>query len=336
VTARPETEAELGRRTAQQAAMIELGGRAIEGVDAETLIGEAVDAVVRVLGVESAAVVRSGGGAAGASAAGGMSTIVKEGSARVGTLTVHASSTRTFEPDERDFLQAVANVIGAAVAGEHKQQLCAQVERRLTRLQVIAGEAAHDLKNLLGVVISCGEFAIDAARDQPELRSDLEEIMGAAERAAAVAASLELDAVEVVRLDAVIASGTTGVRGLGETILVVEDEDAVRRLATRLLSESGYDILAAASFDAAASLWEEHRASIDLLLTDVELGERSGVDLADVVWRTAPDLPVLFLSGDAAGETLEGVGERRTAVVAKPLGSDSLLSSVGAVLDGRA
>jgi CheY-like chemotaxis protein len=231
-----------------------------------------------------------------------------------------------------------AGVIGAAVVREREERLRAEVER-LRHLQATVGEAAHDLKNLLGVVLSCAEFAIEAVPDLSELRTDLMEIMHAAERATAVAAALELSATVAASLDPVVTPATHDV-GVpagrpGGSILVVERQEVVRRLTTRILSDSGYEILAAANFEAAATLWEAHRASIDLLLTDVDLGERSGLDLADVVWRTAPDLPVLFLRGDPGHEALAGGGDRRTGVVEKPLGSDSLLRSVGALLEGR-
>jgi len=212
---------------------------------------------------------------------------------------------------------------------------------RLRHLQATARKTAHDLKNLLGVVVSCGEFALEEAPDQPELRADLTEIMRAAERAAALAASLQLDAAELDRLDTspngvrdpIPASDDTG-SALRETILVVEDEEALRRLTTRILSERGYDILTASSFDDATTVWEAHRPTIDLLVTGSNLGTRSGADLADVVWQTAPELPVLFISADSSDIPLVG-GEHPTAVVEQPLGSESLLRSVGAALEGR-
>jgi PAS domain S-box-containing protein len=327
VSARRETGAELSRRTEQQAAVAQLGRRAVAGVDAAALTRDAVDAVVRVLGVGSAEVIAPDAGARPASpAAGGMSATIDVGGARVGTFAVHAPG-RTLSQHESDFVQAVANVVGAALARE-------QVDR-LRQLETNAARTAHDLKNLLGVVLNYGAFAVEAAADQPELRADLTEIVEAAERAAAIAASLELQAAELRAGDPTTAEPQPAPLGLGETILVVEDEEAIRRVTTRILSESGYEILAAASFEAAASVWETHRATIDLVLTDAILGRRSGADLADVVWRTAPELPVLFISGDTTDVPIRRGSEHRTAIVEKPLGSESLLRSVGAALEGR-
>jgi PAS domain S-box-containing protein len=327
VSARRETGAELSRRTEQQAVVAQLGRRAVAGVDAAALTRDAVDAVVRVLGVESAEVVVSDAGAPVAPpVARGTSATIDEGRGRVRTLVIHAPG-RALSQHELDFVQAVANVVGAALARE-------QVDR-LRQLETTAAGTAHDLKNLLGVVLNYGAFAVEAAADQPELRADLTEIVEAAERAAAIAASLELQAAQLGASDPTAAEPEPAPLGLGETILVVEDEEAVRRVTTRILSESGYEILAAASFEAAASVWETHRATIDLVLTDAILGRRSGADLADVVWRTAPELPVLFISGDTTDVPIRRGSEHRTAIVEKPLGSESLLRSVGAALEGR-
>jgi PAS domain S-box-containing protein len=336
VSGRRETSAELARRAEQQAVVAQLGRRAIAGVDAAALTLDAVDAVVRMLGVQSAEVIASGSAAPAASPAAGITTAtIEEGNGCVGTLAVHAPG-RTFSPQESHFVQAVANVVGAAITREREERVRSQVER-LRRLEMSAAGTAHDLKNLLGVVLNYGAFALEAASDQPELRADLTEIVQAAERAAAIAASLELHATELAGGDRAVdePEPEPAPLGLGETILVVEDEEAVRRVTTRILSESGYEILAAASFEAAASMWETHRATIDLLLTDAILGRRSGADLADVVWQTAPELPVLFISGDTTDVPTRRGREHRTAIVEKPLGSESLLRSVGAALEGR-
>jgi CheY-like chemotaxis protein len=307
------------------------------------------------------------------------SATFEEGNGRVGVLVVHAPPGRTFTQDEREFLQAVAHVVGSAIARERAGHLQVQGER-LRRLEAVAASIGHDLNNVLGVVLNYGQFAVEAAADQPELRADVMEIIEAAERAIALAASLMasggagLHGAGVAGLDAVdtdTANGTDSVRaapgepidsgpqspqdgqhvenlngaagrgpaplGLGEKILVVEDEEAVRRVTSRILSESGYEILVAESFEAAATVWEAHRPTIDLLLTDVALGTRSGADLADMLWQTAPELPVLFISGRTGDVALGRGGDRnrRTAVVEKPLGSESLLRSVCAALEGR-
>ena len=83
-----------------------------------------------------------------------------------------------------------------------------------------------------------------------------------------------------------------------ETILVVEDEDSVRRLAIGALQWCGFQIIEAANGVEALALWEQHRPRIQLLLTDVAMpGGMSGVDLAQACRGQDPDLPVLITSG---------------------------------------
>jgi PAS domain S-box-containing protein len=99
---------------------------------------------------------------------------------------------------------------------------------RLRRLQTTTARAAHDLKNLLGIVLNYGAFALEAADDDPELREDLAEIVQAAERAVAITASLELEAVELAGSAGPAAEPEPepALLGHGETILVAEDEES--------------------------------------------------------------------------------------------------------------
>lgn len=82
-----------------------------------------------------------------------------------------------------------------------------------------------------------------------------------------------------------------------ETILLVEDEVAVRRVATRLLEGQGYTVLDAADGFEAMRVLEHYGGGIDLLLTDVVLPGMSGRELAEKVRTERPDLRVLFCSG---------------------------------------
>jgi PleD family two-component response regulator len=67
----------------------------------------------------------------------------------------------------------------------------------------------------------------------------------------------------------------------GETILVVEDEPAVRRLTCRILTRGGYRVLEAADGPRALDTWDAHAGEIDLLLTDVVMPGMSGKELAE-------------------------------------------------------
>ena len=86
--------------------------------------------------------------------------------------------------------------------------------------------------------------------------------------------------------------------GGSESILVVEDEEAVRAFVTRVLSGLGYQVVTAASGVEALTLLAANDSAVDLLLTDVILpGELQGNRLAQELKPSHPDLPVLFMSG---------------------------------------
>jgi two-component system, cell cycle sensor histidine kinase and response regulator CckA len=84
-----------------------------------------------------------------------------------------------------------------------------------------------------------------------------------------------------------------------ETILLVEDEDAVRTIISEVLRRQGYRVLEAATPTAAQDLFERHSAEIDLLLSDVVMPGMNGPALAQRLVAQRPDLRVLFISGYA-------------------------------------
>ncbi len=86
----------------------------------------------------------------------------------------------------------------------------------------------------------------------------------------------------------------------GETVLLVEDEPALLKLAKALLTKLGYRVLAASRPSEALRLAEEHGDEIDMLLTDVVMPEMSGRMLWERLKQDRPDLPCLFMSGYTA------------------------------------
>jgi CheY-like chemotaxis protein len=120
-----------------------------------------------------------------------------------------------------------------------------------------------------------------------------------------------------------------------ETVMVVEDEAALRSLIERVLGVAGYTPLAFGSAKEALDALEKGDRSIDLLLTDVMLsGALQGHDLARAVLASQPGLPVLYISGytrDAlvhAGRLDEGVN-----LLEKPFTPEALATMVRTVLD---
>jgi PAS domain S-box-containing protein len=125
-------------------------------------------------------------------------------------------------------------------------------------------------------------------------------------------------------------------RGRGETILVVEDQDAVRELAERILSENGYRVLAARSGQEALGVALAHTGSLDVLLTDVIMPGMSGDELAGWLTNTHRRLRTIYMSGYSE----QALAPHRFAVgagdfLAKPFTSESLLQQIQETLAAR-
>ena len=120
-------------------------------------------------------------------------------------------------------------------------------------------------------------------------------------------------------------------RGAGERVLVVEDEDGLRRLVVEILSNAGYTVRSAAGGEAALRMVVEEDGEPALLLTDVVMPRMSGRALAQRVRQVRPSVRVLLMSGHDAGE--QG---RDLPIVEKPFSEDRLLAKIRDVLRGRA
>jgi CheY-like chemotaxis protein len=117
--------------------------------------------------------------------------------------------------------------------------------------------------------------------------------------------------------------------GRGETILLVEDEDSLRKLTNRILTHAGYVVCAAASGADAVRVAGDPAQLIDLLLTDVVMPEMLGNEVAARVGAARPGLPALFMSGYAqAILDAHGVPEPRYDIMEKPFTKAALLSRV--------
>jgi two-component system, cell cycle sensor histidine kinase and response regulator CckA len=127
----------------------------------------------------------------------------------------------------------------------------------------------------------------------------------------------------------------TAVSGSGtETILLVEDNAGLRKLATRLLAPAGYTVLGAASGEDALRLLERHDAPVHLLLSDVVMPGMSGRDLAEQLARTRPQMKVLYVSGYTGDAIVRhGVLEAQVPFLNKPFTAAALLRKVREVLD---
>jgi two-component system, cell cycle sensor histidine kinase and response regulator CckA len=124
----------------------------------------------------------------------------------------------------------------------------------------------------------------------------------------------------------------TAPRGEGETLLVIEDEEAVRTLARRTLEEAGYRVLVAANGRSALELLAG--ADVDLVLCDVILPEMSGHELGRRIASIRPELPVLYMSGYPGLEVVErGLIAQDAPFIEKPFTAAGLASSVRGLLN---
>jgi CheY-like chemotaxis protein len=122
-----------------------------------------------------------------------------------------------------------------------------------------------------------------------------------------------------------------------ESILVVEDEEAVRTCVCSILRAKGYKVFSASNGVEALSVWKEHGAAIDLLLTDMVMPEGlTGLDLAEKLLADRPGLKVIYTSGYSAElvvaqSTLPAGGR----FLAKPYQSKLLMQTVREALDSQ-
>lgn len=119
----------------------------------------------------------------------------------------------------------------------------------------------------------------------------------------------------------------------GKTILLVEDEKALRSLSKRILNETGYRVLEAADGAKALRIAADEVGEIDLVLTDVEMPTLGGRGMVAELNELSPGIKVLFMSGYTDNEILRrGITGSETHFLQKPFTAAGLREAVQAVL----
>lgn len=119
-----------------------------------------------------------------------------------------------------------------------------------------------------------------------------------------------------------------------ETVLLVEDDEAVRTLVRVVLRKQGYEVLEARAGEDAVRLCREHASVIHLLLTDVVMPRMGGEEIARALRQMRPSLKVLFMSGYTKSAVVhDGPSDSPVAFLQKPITPETLLRKVRAVLD---
>jgi CheY-like chemotaxis protein len=123
--------------------------------------------------------------------------------------------------------------------------------------------------------------------------------------------------------------------GQGQLILVVEDDEDVRRLTVDILIELGYSVLSANGSLPALSLLEQHR-SVALLMTDVVMPGMNGRKLAEEARRRRPDLKVLFTTGYTRNAIVHnGTLDPGVELIVKPFTLEGLAAKIASVLGAK-
>ncbi|MFH1377120.1 MAG: PAS domain S-box protein [Planctomycetota bacterium] len=119
-----------------------------------------------------------------------------------------------------------------------------------------------------------------------------------------------------------------------ETVLVVEDNDVLRELATEILTMSGYNVLVAADGNEGIDVCRTHSTDIRLIISDVIMPIMNGKEMADAIAEFLPGVKVLFASGYTDDEIIHhGVLDADVPFIQKPYTMDELLNKVRTLLD---
>ena len=122
----------------------------------------------------------------------------------------------------------------------------------------------------------------------------------------------------------------------GETVLIVEDQEALREVTARIFARSGYHVITAANGAEALTLAAQHDGNIHLLLTDVVMPNMLGKEVAEKIRRARPDIEVLFMSGYAQ-PILASQGRLDCGVnlIEKPFSAAAIIEKAGRILNGH-
>jgi CheY-like chemotaxis protein len=281
-----------------------------------------------------------------------------------GVLWLSARLVPSARPADATILLAIEDL----TAGRSVEETLAVKAQELNTFADVAGRGAHELNNLLTVIRMNADLLEMVLAEAKLSTQEAIDIRQAAERAETITRKLLLTSRRVLpqptgldNKDPVVPlpgsplkespeerrqreeseAEAAKVRRLKhgvhigcETILLVDDEKALRRLAKRVLSEAGYRVLEASDGAMALRVAAEEVGEIDLVLTDVEMPTLGGRGMVDELHELSPGMRVLFMSGYTDNEILRrGIRASETEFLQKPFTAQSLRAAVKAVLD---
>jgi len=251
-------------------------------------------------------------------------------------------------------------------AGRPMEETLALRTQELNTFADVAGRGAHEMNNLLTVIRMNSDLIEGILADNKLSTQEVLDIRASVERAVVITRNLLLTSRRVLpqptgldrgasvplpgsplkessdeRAAREAADAEAGqVRRLKhgeptgrETILLVDDEKALRKLGKRILSEAGYRVLEASDGARALRVAAEEVGEIDLVVTDVEMPTLGGRGMVDELHELSPGLRVLFMSGYTDNEILRrGIGASDFDFLQKPFTAETLRAAVRAAL----
>jgi len=122
---------------------------------------------------------------------------------------------------------------------------------------------------------------------------------------------------------------------MGLTVFLVDDEGQILRLLTRVLTRAGHRVIAAEDGDEARELLAQHADAIDVMLLDVVIPPRGGVEVLDAVLERLPGLPFIMISGEEIDGDLQArVEAEKGSFLRKPFHPDTVLEAIGLIEAG--
>lgn len=203
-----------------------------------------------------------------------------------------------------------------------------------------AAEIGHELNNLLAAIQGNADLLRGDFAGVEAIREGLDEIDKAVTRARDLARKLLAESSLEPKPDGRAQAGPTARPAAreprGQTVLIADDEEPVRRVASRLLVRNGYDVLEAANGNDALRMLAEGEGKIDILVSDIIMPEMGGLELARRVATDFPGLPVLLISGYSDSHELGQTIPAELDLLQKPFSGTELTAAVAHCLARRA
>ena len=276
-----------------------------------------------------------------------------EAAAGHGVLWLSARIVPTSRPDQQNILLSIEDLNTARSVEESLELATAE----LKDFAELAGRSAHELNNVLTVMRVNAELLQSELVKHKLSGNEVQDIIDAATRAETLTRGLLVSSRRAFPQATGLDRAVTGTDAFlpatekksrvvpaqssaprheptgRETILLVEDEKALRKLTHRILTEAGYRVLEASDGAKALRVAADEVGEIDLVLTDVEMPTLGGRGMVAELNELSPDIKVLFMSGYTDNEILRrGIRTAKTHFLQKPFTASALRMAVDAAL----